>query len=147
MPPISRLHEPDICHPPALQGGGSPPRRSPLQQPAVTCRWNRRLHLAIIITDGFAACTRELFRQHCLCATRQLIQGLQATAPQLVVPGTGWRIERRASSPALLRRRSSCYSCPTGRTPPSPFPKLAVAALAASVPHHNTKPSRSWMLE
>jgi hypothetical protein len=56
-------------------------------------------------------------------------------------------MQRRASSPALLRRRSSCYSCPTGRTPLSPFPKLAAAALAASVPRHNTKASRSWMLE
>lgn len=63
------------------------------------------------------------------------------------MPGTWPSIERRASSPALLRRRSSCYSCPTRRTPPSPFLKLIAAALAASVPRHDTKASRSWMLE
>lgn len=63
------------------------------------------------------------------------------------MPGTWPSIERRASSPALLRRRSSCYSCPTRRTPPSPFLKLIAAALAASVSRHDTMASRSWMLE
>lgn len=132
---VRGLHEPDICHPPALRGA--------LHHDSQLSR--RRLRAC----SRCSQTARRLQTAHatCFADTRQLIQGLQATAPQLVVPGTWWRIERRASSPALLRRRSSCYSCPTGRTPLSPFPKLAAAALAASVPRHDTKASRSWMLE